>query len=215
MQSLSYAQAVKDNSVSHSFESKTRRLNCLNFRHKQIMKRQEAITFPKQLQYAILKLTGVAQMKAGTIDVTCKTRKDVWELREKLQKMDAVAFVKLYEQDNVNVVVGWVPIPMPNERIKSVFQNAFGPVIKVLQRKCRNGLVSGVRILIMQKDVLEKNSLTSYFKIDGNELDVTYKGQKFTCKYCGEIGHKQVNCDKRAQNFPSLQRDENIVQKQP
>ena len=50
MQSLSYAQAVKDNSVSHSFESKTRRPNCLNFRHKQIMKRQEAITFLKQLQ---------------------------------------------------------------------------------------------------------------------------------------------------------------------
>ena len=72
MQSLSYAQTVKSNSVSHSFESKTRRPNCLNFRHKQIMKRQEAITFLKQLQYSILKLTGVGEMKAGTIDVTCK-----------------------------------------------------------------------------------------------------------------------------------------------
>ena len=212
MQSLSYAQTVKGNSLSHSFESKTRRPNCLNFRHKQIMKRQEAITFLKQLQYSILKLTGVAEMKAGTIDVTCKTRKDVLELHDILQKVDAVAFVKLYEQDNVNVVVGWVPIPMPNERIKSAFQNAFGPVIKVLQRKCRDGLVSGVRILIMQKDVLEKNPIPSYFKIDGNELYVTYEGQKFTCKYCGEIGHKQVDCDKRAQNFPSLQRDENIIQ---
>ena len=40
---------------------------------------------------------------------------------------------------------------------------------------------------------------------------MTYEGQKFTCKYCSEIGHKQVHCDKRAQNFPSLQRDENIV----
>ena len=76
-------------------------------------------------------------MKAGTIDVTCKTRKGVLKLYDKLQKLDAVAFVKLCEQDNVNVVVGWVPIPMPNERIKSDFQNAFGPVIKVLQRVSR------------------------------------------------------------------------------
>ena len=80
MQSLSYAQTVKGNCVSHSFESKPRRPNCLNFRHKQIMKRQEAITFLKQLQYSILKMTGVAEMKARTIDVTCKTRKDVLEL---------------------------------------------------------------------------------------------------------------------------------------
>ena len=41
---------------------------------------------------------------------------------------------------------------------------------------------------------------------------MTYEGQKFTCKYCGKIGHMQVDCDKRAQNFPSLQRDQNIVQ---
>ena len=157
MQSLSYAQAVKGSSVSHSFESKTRRPNYLNFRHKQIMKRQEAITFLKQFQYFTLKLTGVAEMKIGTI--TCKTRKDVLELYDKLQKMDAVAFVKLYEQDNVNVVIGWVPIPMPNERIKSAFQNAFGPVIKFLQKKCRDGLVSGVRIIIMQKGVSEKNPI--------------------------------------------------------
>ena len=32
------------------------------------MKRQEAITFLKQLQYSILKLTGVAEMKAGAIN---------------------------------------------------------------------------------------------------------------------------------------------------
>ena len=87
------------------------------------MKRQEAITFLKQLQYFILKLTGVAEMKAGTIDVSCKTRKDVIELYDNLQKVYAVAFMKLYEQDMVNVVVGWVPIPMPNERIKSAYQN--------------------------------------------------------------------------------------------
>ena len=102
-------------------------------------------------------------MKAGTIDVTCKKRKDVLELYDKPQKVDAVAFVKLCEQDNVNVVVGWVPIPMPNEHVKSAFQTAFGPVIKVLRRKCRDGLVSGVRILIMQKDVLEKKSYTQLF----------------------------------------------------
>ena len=62
-------------------------------------------------------------MKAGTIDVTCKTRKDVIELYDNLQKVYAVAFMKLYEQDIVNVVVRWVPIPMPNERIKSAYQN--------------------------------------------------------------------------------------------
>ena len=57
-----------------------------------------------------------------------------------------------------------------------------------------------------------KNPIPSYFKIDGNELYVSHEGQKFTCKYCSEIGHKQIDCDKRVHNFPSLEWDENIVQ---
>ena len=55
------------------------------------------------------------------------------------------------------------------------------------------------------KRCFRKNPQPSYFKIDGNELYVTYEGKKFTC-------NKQIDCDKRARNFPLLQRDENIVQ---
>ena len=50
----------------------------------------------------------------------------------------------------------------------------------------KDGLIFGVRILIMEKRVLESNSIPSYVHIDGNQLYITYDGQNFTCKY-GEM----------------------------
>ena len=82
---------------------------------------------------------------------------------------------------------------MSNERIKTVLKNMFGPVLK----KCKDGLISGVRILITEKRVLESNPIPSCVHIDGNQLYVTYDGQNFTCKYCKNIGHKQIDCNKR------------------
>ena len=93
---------------------------------------------------------------------------------------------------------------MSNERIKTAFENIFGPVLKIVQRKCKDGLISGMRILIMEKRVLESNPIPSHVHIDGNQLYVTYDGQNFTCKYCGNVGHKQIDCNKCAKDFPIL-----------
>ena len=49
------------------------------------------------------------------------------------------------------MVLEWVPIPISNERIKTAFENLFGPVLKIMQKKCKDVLTSEVRILIMEK----------------------------------------------------------------
>ena len=165
----SYANIVKN-----SKEFKVERPNCLNFKHSNVSKRNEAIEFIKNLQFSKSKLLGVAEMPGKSIDVTCKSRDDVLELYKMIQAVSDIIKVKLYETDNIHVVVGWVPIPMSNERIKKAFENIFGPVLKIMQRKCKDGLISGVRILIMEKRVLESNPIPSYVHIDGNQLYVTY-----------------------------------------
>ena len=53
----------------------------------------------------------------------------------------------------------------------------------------------------MEKRVFESNPISSYVQIDGNQLYVTNDGQNFTCKYCGNEGHKQIDGNKRAKDF--------------
>ena len=203
------------NIVKNSKEFKVERPNCLNFKHRNVSKRNEAIEFIKSLQFSKSKLLGVAEMPGKSIDVTCKSRDDVLELYKKIQAVSDIIKVKLYETDNIHVVVGWVPIPISNERIKKAFENIFGPVLKIMQRKCKDGLISGVRILIMEKRVLESNPIPSYVHIDGNQLYVTYDGQNFTCKYCGNVGHKQIDCNKRAKDFPIFIRNQDSTVRNP
>jgi len=50
----------------------------------------------------------------------------------------------------------------------------------------------------MKEADLDTNPLPSYIK------NVTNKGQEVTCKYHGEVGHVQVNCEKRKSEFPEL-----------
>ena len=56
----------------------------------------------------------------------------------------------------------------------------------------------------MNKNELEINPLQSYIFIDGFELYVTSKGQAVTCRFRGETGHVQMNCEKRMLEFPKL-----------
>ena len=113
------------------------------------------------------------------------------------------------------MVVGWVSIPKANERIKTAFQTIFGPLLKIRQRKCKAEIISGVRILIMGKHILESNPIPSYVHIDGNQLYVTYDGQNFTCKYCGNVGHKQIDCIKRAKDFPIFIQNQDLSVRNP
>ena len=40
------------------------------------------------------------------------------------------------------------------------------------------------------------------FFIDNFELYVNCKQQAVTCRFCGETGHVQMNCEKRMLEFP-------------
>ena len=110
--------------------------------------------------------------------------------------------MRLYEPDYINVLLGWVPIPMSNDSIRQSIESVFGKVVKITEKKHEDGLLSGIRILSTRKDELDSNPLPSYIKIDGLELYMTYQGQEITCKYCGDTGHLQVHCEKRLLDYP-------------
>ena len=180
------------------------RPNCLNFKTKDNMKRFEVLEMLKELKYPLSKLVGLAEMKSRSIDVTCKKREYVLELAEKLKDVTSIYNLRLYETENINAIVGWVPIPMTNDDVHKELENIVGKVVKVTAKKNRDGLLSGIRIASIPKTMLEENSLPSYITIKGSETYVTYTGQTVTCRYCAKTGHVQSNCTKRLRDFPQL-----------
>jgi len=107
-------------------------------------------------------LLGIAEMKGKFFDATCTNRENVVKFYRKFQDVSDVTFAGLYEQETVHVIVCWVPIPMPNNRIKQKFVNDFGKEVKVFNKKCSDGLVSGVRVVIMERKQIEVHPIPSY-----------------------------------------------------
>ena len=56
------------------------------------------------------------------------------ELYEQLKSNDSVCKIQLYESNNVNVILGWVLIPLPNETIQQSIEEVFGKVIKISKK---------------------------------------------------------------------------------
>ncbi|XP_078493495.1 uncharacterized protein LOC144749120 [Ciona intestinalis] len=181
-----------------------KRPTCLSFKTKDQSKIEDVIKIIGKEKFPVKNLIGISERKGNLIDVTCTTRKAVLELYEILIKVDALYSVRLYESDKVNVAVGWVPIPFPNEVIKSEFQNRCGEVKHIQHRKDRNDLLTGMRILTLDRADIEKNPIPSYITVNNYEFYCTYNGQQITCKYCTKAGHKQQNCPKRKEDYPKL-----------
>ena len=182
--------------------SQLKRPNCLNFQTKDNIKRMEVLELLKSINYPVMKLVGIADMKPRSIDITCKTRQYVVESEQKLRIVKSIYNLRLHESENINVIFGWVPIPMTNEEIKTEVEKKVGKVIKVTAEKHKDGLLSGIRVVTIPKTMVEQNPLPSYIFILGNELYVTYTGQTVTCGYCQEAGHMQSTCLKKTR-FPT------------
>ena len=97
---------------------------------------------------------------------------------------------------------------MPNERIKHHIQTNFEKIITITKKRHKNELISGVRIVIMNKRELEQKPLPSYIIVDGFELYETFSGQNATCRYCSEISRVESACEKRKNDFPSLGKEQ-------
>ena len=76
-------------------------------------------------------------MRSKSINITCKTRQDTLQLYEKLMQIDFVYNIRLYESDNINVLLGWVPILLSNEKIKRTMEEIFGKVIKLTEKSIK------------------------------------------------------------------------------
>ena len=91
--------------------------------------------------------------------------------------------------------------------IKKNIEEVFGKVIKIAEKRYKDGLQSGIRLISMSKNDVEMNPLPSYIYINDYELYVTYPGQAITCKYCGKTSHMQAECKKRKSDFPALRKN--------
>ena len=94
-------------------------------------------------------------MEGRSVNVMCKTREDVLELCAKLKHMDTIYNLRLCETQNINVLIGWVPIPIINQSIQNFIKHNYGKVIKIADKKHRDGLRSGMRVLAMSKNDIE------------------------------------------------------------
>ena len=190
--------------VKNSVESRLKRPTCLNLKTKLNLKRHEVIDLLNGPNFESGKLIGVAEMRSRLIDITCKKRESVLKLYEILKKCDSAYNVPLYEPEHVNVLLGWVPIPLSNNIIKKSIEEVFGKDIKITEKRHKDGLQSGIRLISMNKNDVEMYPLPNYMYINGYELYVIYPGQAITCKYCGETGHMQAECKKHKPDFPAL-----------
>jgi len=173
----------------------------LNFKTKSNLKRPEVINLLQGIEFPKAKLVGIREMKNRSIDITCTNREKVLELFEQLKGIDFIYNLSLYETENINILILWVPIPMSNEAIQHHIEQNYVKVVKVLDKRHKDGLRSAMRIVIMKKQAIEAKPLPSYLLVVDCELYVTYNGLQITCKYCGKPGQVQADCQKRIAGF--------------
>ena len=198
----SFAQRIRGNTAVN-----LARPTCLNFKTMTNLRRVKILQMLSEISFKTENIIGVAEMRNRSIDITCKTRENVLELYAKLKDIEFIYNLVLYEAVNINILLGWVPIRIPNEAIKQELEANFGAVLKITDKKHSDGLRSGMRIVTMKKFDLQSNPIPSYIHVSGCEIYVTYQGQEITCKYCSEAGHVQSECHERAIDFPSLKRN--------
>ena len=131
------------------------RPNCLNFQTKDNIKKIEVLELLKSISYPVTKLVSIADMKSRSIDITCKTKEYVLELEEKLKSVTSICKLRLYESENINIILGWVPISLTNEEIKLAIEKKVGKVVRVSAKKHKDGILSGIRTVTIPKTSLE------------------------------------------------------------
>jgi len=82
-----------------------------------------------------------------------------------LKGIDFIYNLSLYEPENINILIGWVPILMSNSAIQNLIEQNFGKVVKVLDKRHKDGLQSAMRIVIMKKQAIEVKLLPSYLLV--------------------------------------------------
>ena len=120
-------------------KSTLRRPNCLYFKTTANLKRHEVIDLRKEMKFECEKLEGVGEITNKKIDITCKNRKYLLELCEQLKSNDSVYEVQLYELDNANEILGWVPTPLLNKTIQQSIEKVFGKVIRISEKEFKDG----------------------------------------------------------------------------
>ena len=92
--------------------------------------------------------------------------------------MDTIYNLRLYESQNVNMLIDWVPNAYFYDKriIQKFIEQNYAKVMKIADTKHKDGLRSGMRILVMSKNDIETKPIPSYITIDGFELFCNLSG---------------------------------------
>ena len=100
------------------------------FQNKNKLKRVEVLEMLAEINFKTENLIGVAEMRNRSINIKCKTRKNVLESYAKLKVIEFIYNLALYEAVNVNMILGWVPIPVPTRATKDELVANFGTALQ-------------------------------------------------------------------------------------
>ena len=78
----------------------------------------------------------------------------------------------------------------------------FGAALKITDKKHSDGLRSGMTVVTMKNLIFKATLFQVTLKLVVAK-NVTYQGKVIPCKYCGDAGHVQSECHKRATDFPA------------
>ena len=162
----------------------------------------------QKINFSKSKLVDIGELKGTSIDITCKTRENVLELYELFKEVDFIYNLSLYEIENINLLVGWILIPLTNEVIQKNIEMNYGKVLKITDKTYKDGLKSGMRINAKMQNRIEANTKL-YQNRRLRTMHYLHSGQQITCKYCGNKEHVQSNFQKRLQDFADLTNDQN------
>ena len=91
-------------------------------------------------------------MRNISIDITCKTTKNLLEFYAKLKDIEFIYNLVLYKTIDINVLLGWASIPMLNEATKKELEANFGSILKITDK-------SPVMVSVQARELSQRKNL--------------------------------------------------------
>nr|CAB3267888.1 ZF(CCHC)-19 zinc finger protein [Phallusia mammillata] len=163
----------------------------------------------EKIQFPVRDLEGIVERRGGLTDFTCRTREGANKLVEKMKRLSAVEFVRLYDQEWTKVIIREIPPRHPVEEIRQYLASRHGTVRKAEKLKDRWGLQDGQRSFDIKTTELKQRPIGPKIRIGGLAFQVEYDNQPPQCFVCREFGHMRDTCElfrSREENFPTLKK---------
>lgn len=133
------------------------------------------------------KIQGIVYYPNATVDLTFFERKDMLYFESSVEKirctLNDFRGTYVYVPERINVELHHVPIRTKNEDICRVLQQGRGPPTSIECVKNEDGMLTGIRRVAFNHEIIKKHPFKSYVYIGGQTIKVKYRGQEETCHF--------------------------------